>query len=73
MLRLSGWAPLFSNVREPRLPMLDERPPKELPARASAMAGASARTALKNRAVRMRQLGSRLDMFEQPQEDDTPI
>ena len=35
--------------------MLDERPPDELPARASAMAGAKARVALKNSASRMRQ------------------
>jgi len=42
--------------------MLDERPPAELPARASAMAGASARVAQKKSARRIRQLGSRLDM-----------
>ena len=40
MLRLSGCAPLFSKLRDPRLPMLDDRPPDELPARASAIAGA---------------------------------
>src|SRR6516164_6436393 len=61
-LRLSGCAPLFSYVRNPRLPMLDERPPAELPARASAIAGASARVAAKKTASRMRQFGSRFDI-----------
>jgi hypothetical protein len=39
-----------------------EEPPYELPARASAMAGASARFALKKSARRMRQFSSRLDI-----------
>ena len=29
MLRLRGCALLFSKVRDPRLPMLDERPPED--------------------------------------------
>jgi hypothetical protein len=43
--------------------MLDERPPDELPARASAIAGASARFTLKKSAKRMRQFSSRLDII----------
>src|SRR2546423_1405628 len=63
MLRFSGCAPLFSKLREPRLPMLDEPPPYEPPARASAMAAASARVALRSNAPRMRQFNmSRLDI-----------
>ena len=58
MLRLKGCALLFSYVRSPRLPMLDERPPEEPPARASAMAGARATLALKNSARMMGQLAS---------------
>src|SRR6516165_2702823 len=42
--------------------MLDEPPPYELPARASATAGASARFALKMSARKMRQFSSRLDI-----------
>jgi hypothetical protein len=40
--------------------MLDERPPDEPPARASAMAGAKATLAQKNSASMMRQFNSRL-------------
>src|SRR6516165_12393207 len=40
--------------------MLDERPPEELPARASAMAGARATLAQNNSVRIMRQFGSRL-------------
>jgi hypothetical protein len=53
---------LFSKVRDPRLPMLDERPPAELPARASAIAGANARVAAIKMASRMRQFSIRFDM-----------
>ena len=60
MLRVSGCALLFSYVRNPRLPMLDERPPADAPARASAMAGAKATLAQKNSARMMRQFGSGL-------------
>src|SRR6516164_10561855 len=60
MLRVSGCALLFSYVRNPRLPMLDERPPADAPARASAMAGAKATRAQKNSARMMRQFGSGL-------------
>jgi hypothetical protein len=63
MLRLKGCAELFSYVRKPRLPILDERLPKEPPARASAMAGAKERPAQNNSASRVRQFGSRLDIF----------
>jgi hypothetical protein len=42
--------------------MLDERPPAELPARASAMAGANARVVQTKSARKMRQLHNRLDM-----------
>jgi hypothetical protein len=71
MLRVTGAAPLLSKVREPRLPMLevDERPllENELPARASARAGASATVRQKNSDSRMRHCsrcleGDRLDM-----------
>src|SRR5690242_13174444 len=44
--------------------MLEERPPAELPARASASAGASARVAAINTASKMRQFSSRYDMAE---------
>ena len=64
MLRPSGCALLFSYVRSPRLPMLDERPPDELPARASAMAGARATQAQKNHASMIRQFSSRLGIFQ---------
>jgi hypothetical protein len=40
--------------------MLDERPPKELPPRASAIAGMRAMTALKSSASSMRQFSCRL-------------
>src|SRR6516165_4923535 len=60
MLRVSGCALLFSYVRNPRLPMLDERPPADAPARASAMAGANTRLAQKNSANMMRHFGSGL-------------
>src|SRR6516165_4519456 len=46
--------------------MLDERPPYELPARASATAGASASVILNNSASRMRQFSSRLDIISDP-------
>src|ERR1700730_19137873 len=62
MLRLSGCALLFSKVRDPRLPMLEEWPPEEPPARASASAGASATLAQTNSARRMRQFINRLDI-----------
>src|SRR5205807_1207215 len=62
-LRLNGCAPLFSYVRKPRLPMLDDRPPAELPARASAIAGANARVAAIKTASRMRQFSIRFDMI----------
>jgi hypothetical protein len=42
--------------------MLDEPPPEEAPARASAIAGASAKLALTNSARRMRQFIDRLDI-----------
>ncbi len=42
--------------------MPDELPPAELPARASAMAGASAKVAQKKSARRMRQFSNRLDI-----------
>src|SRR5215469_8288385 len=42
--------------------MLDERLPKEPPARASAIAGAKERPVQINSASRMRQFGSRLDI-----------
>src|SRR5712671_1382757 len=42
--------------------MLEERPPAELPARASAIAGASARVAAMNTASRMRHFSSRFDI-----------
>jgi hypothetical protein len=64
MLRPSGCALLFSYVRSPRLPMLDERPPEEPPARASAMAGAKATLAQKNSASMMRQFSSRLAIVQ---------
>jgi hypothetical protein len=54
MLRVTGAAPLFSKVRVPRLPMPDDEPPYELPARASARLGASTRAMQKNRGNRMR-------------------
>jgi hypothetical protein len=60
MLRVSGCALLFSYVRNPRLPMLDARPPADAPARASAMAGAKAMLAQKNSARMMRQFASGL-------------
>jgi hypothetical protein len=63
MLRSSGCALLFSYVLSPRLPMLDERPPEEPPARAYAMAGAKATLAQKNNASMMRQFSSRLGIF----------
>src|SRR5439155_8708022 len=63
MLRVTGAAPLFSKVREPRLPMLelDDFPllENELPARASARVGASARARQKNSDSRMRHCSSR--------------
>jgi hypothetical protein len=65
-LRLNGCAPLFSKVRDPRLPILEERPPAELPARASAIAGASARVAAIKTAMRMRQFSIRFDMIARP-------
>ena len=58
MLRISGCALLFSYVRNPRLPMLDERPPADAPARASAIAGANTTLAQKNSAKMMRHSGS---------------
>jgi hypothetical protein len=42
--------------------MLEERPPEEPPARASAIAGASAMLAQTNSARRMRQFINRLDI-----------
>jgi hypothetical protein len=42
--------------------MLEERPPAELPARASAIAGASARVTAIKTASRMRQFSIRFDM-----------
>jgi hypothetical protein len=42
--------------------MLDERPPAELPARASAIAGANARVAAIKTASRMRQFSIRFDI-----------
>ena len=60
MLRPSGCTLLFSYVRKPRLPMLDERPPADAPARASAMAGANTTLAQKNSAKMMRHFGSGL-------------
>src|SRR5438445_2339869 len=62
MLRPNGCALLFSKVRLPRLPMLDEPPLEEPPARASAIAGANARLALRNNARRMRQFIDRRDI-----------
>jgi hypothetical protein len=62
MLRLRGCALFGSKVRDPRLPMLDERPPEELPARASASAGASAMLAQTNSARKTRQFINRLDI-----------
>src|SRR5207248_3928207 len=62
-LRLSGCAPLLSYVRKPRLPMLEEWPPAELPARASAIAGANARVAAIRTASKMRQFSIRFDMI----------
>src|SRR5262252_4452705 len=59
MLRPSGGALLFSYVRSPRLPMLDEPP-----ARASTMAGAKATLAQKNNASMMRQFSSRLGIVQ---------
>ena len=44
--------------------MLEERPPEEPPARASAMAGAKATLAQKNSASMMRQFSSRLGIFQ---------
>ena len=65
-LRLKGCALLLSQVRTPRLPMLEPRPPVELPPRASAIAGARARAMQQKSAKRMRQLGSRLDIGKSP-------
>ena len=60
MLRLKGCALLFSYVRSPRLPMLEERPPEEPPARASAMAGAKAMLTQKSSPRMTRQFKNRL-------------
>src|SRR5712692_8609878 len=71
MLRVTGAAPLFSKVRVPRLPMLEPAPEYELPARASARLGASAKVRQKNSDSRMRHCrvcpskgfwGDRIDM-----------
>ncbi len=61
-LRFSCCAPLLSQLRTPRLPKLDGRPPYELPARASARAGASAINAQQTSARRMRQFSSVFDI-----------
>src|SRR5260221_4745634 len=57
-LRVIGWAPFCSKLREPRLPMLEPGLEEELPARASARLGANVSTAHRNNGAKSRHCGN---------------